>query len=103
MAQLYTSAERLVIPGRENDFVSIWRDLAEWTLREVDGNQRALLMRDRWNLRRFVSLGQWQSLESIAGWRAEPGFQMRNARMQALTESYTPSTLEEVALLERRG
>jgi heme-degrading monooxygenase HmoA len=102
VAQLYTSAERLVLPGREDEFVRIWRELARWTLDEMEGNGRALLMRDRWNLRRFVSLGEWESLEAIERWRAEPGFQMRNAQMQALTESYAPSTLEEVASLDRR-
>jgi heme-degrading monooxygenase HmoA len=101
MPQLYTSAERVVRPGREAEFVTAWRDLTKWTFQEVEGNSRALLLRDRWNLRRFVSLGGWDSLEAIQRWRADPGFQMRNARIRALTESYEPSTFEQVLELER--
>lgn len=96
MAQLYTSAERLVRPGHEEEFVSGWRDLAEWTFREMDGNSRALLLRDRWSIRRYVSLGAWESLEAIQRWRADPGFQLRAARMRAVSETYVPSTFEQV-------
>ena len=101
MAKLYTSAERVVRPGREDDFVAVWRDLARWTLGEIPENSDALLMRDRWNLRRFVSLGGWDSLEAIQRWRANPDFQAHVARMMSLTESYVPATLEQVVELRR--
>jgi heme-degrading monooxygenase HmoA len=64
MGALYASGDWMVKPGREDDFVAAWRDLAEWSMENLAGGAWAKLLRDREDPRRFVSLGPWDSLEA---------------------------------------
>ena len=45
---VYTMGIWLVKPGSEDEFVTAWQEMAEWTMREVAGAQPgATLLRDR--------------------------------------------------------
>jgi hypothetical protein len=47
MGDLYTCGTWTVVPGREDDFVAAWQDLADWTLREIPGARWAELVRSQ--------------------------------------------------------
>ena len=98
---LYTVGIWVVKPGHEDAFVRAWREMADWTMREVVGEtaegQGGKLLRDREEPHRFISFGPWESLEAIEAWRAQPGFQDRVRRMQEMLEQLTPMTLDDVS------
>jgi len=96
MAQPYTLGNWVAKPGREEEFVAAWRELADWTMKEVGGSPSAKLLRDVANPRRFVSFGPWDSLEAIDAWRALPGFRERVLGIRELLESFEPITMELV-------
>jgi hypothetical protein len=68
--ELYTCGIWQVAPGSEEDFVSAWRDLAEWTVKHTPGAGAATLVQDTGQPNRFVSFGPWESAEAIDAWRA---------------------------------
>jgi heme-degrading monooxygenase HmoA len=100
MAQPYTHGVWTVTPGREEEFVTAWTELAEWTLREVPGSKWAKLLRDSDAPKRFISFGPWEDLDAIESWRALPGWQERVQRLRELLDGFEPSTLELVAELK---
>ena len=45
-----------VKPGSEDDFITAWQEMADWTMREVQGAEPGgTLLRDREQPSRFVS------------------------------------------------
>ena len=97
MGQPYTLGNWVAKPGREEEFVAAWRELADWTTSEIGGKPSAKLLRDMADPRRFVSFGPWDSLEAIDAWRALPGFRERVSGIREFLESFEPRTLELVA------
>ncbi len=100
MGQPYTHGIWTVTPGHEEQFVTAWTELAEWTGREVPGSIWAKLLRDSSAPNRFISFGPWESQDAIEGWRALAGWQERVQRLRELLDGFEPSTLELVAELE---
>ncbi len=96
MAVPYTLGMWQVEPGREEDFVERWRELAEWTRAEVAPEATAVLLRDTEDRSRFVSVGPWSDLGQIERWRESAGFQERVRELLPLLQSFEPNTLELV-------
>lgn len=94
---LYTVGIWITKPGREAEFVERWREMADWTLREIATAGSGTLLRDRERGNRFVSFGPWADLRDIDAWRAHPGFAERVGRMRELLEEFSPMTLDEVS------
>jgi heme-degrading monooxygenase HmoA len=97
MGTLYTSGSWRVKPGREDDFVAAWQEIAAWTAAEMPGAMWATLLRDQDDPSHFVSFGPWESEDAIDAWRASDGFRERVARIRELLESFEPMTGEAVA------
>jgi heme-degrading monooxygenase HmoA len=97
LSQPYTSGTWTVKPGREEEFIAAWQELADWTWREIPGTGWAKLLRDRESPNRFVSFGPWESLEAIESWRGHDGFGERVGPLRELLEAFEPRTLEQVA------
>ena len=93
---VYTLGIWLIHPGRENDFVQAWRDLARKTDEDFPG-RTAVLMHDRDVPNRFISTGPWDSIEKIEQWRASQGFQQNMQTIKELVEHFEPHTLDEAA------
>jgi heme-degrading monooxygenase HmoA len=89
--------EWVVKPGREDEFVAAWREMAEWTASEFAPATTAVLVRDRDDRSRFVSFGPWESDEQVASWRESAGFASRVGRIRDLLERFEPRTLDPVA------
>jgi heme-degrading monooxygenase HmoA len=97
MPQVFTHGRWVVKTRREDEFIAAWRDFAEWTKANIDGNQGAWLLRDREEPNRFSSFGAWQGLEAVEAWRARPEFQERIGHMQEMLEDFSAYTLDLAA------
>jgi quinol monooxygenase YgiN len=96
MGDLYTHGVWIAKPGREDEFVAAWSELAEWTERDVAPAAIGTLLRDLTTPNRFISFGPWESMEQIEDWRGRHGWKTRVARLRELLDAFEPSTLEQV-------
>ena len=93
----YSVTVWVVKPGREDDFVRAWRELAEHTARQMIGRKEASrLLRDRDQLNRFVSMAPWDSAATLRAWRSGVEFSERVRQMGEFLEEFTPMTLDDV-------
>jgi heme-degrading monooxygenase HmoA len=92
MDELYTCGTWTVAPGREDDFVAAWQDLASWTAANVAGADWATLVQDAERPERFLSFGPWESAAAIDAWRGSDGFRERVGRIRELLEAFEPGT-----------
>jgi heme-degrading monooxygenase HmoA len=88
VSQLYTSGTWTVEPGREEEFVAAWSELAEWTSAEVPGSSWVRLLQHREKPNVFLSVGPLESAEAIAAWRESPGFQERVGHIRGMLENF---------------
>jgi hypothetical protein len=78
---IYTSGDWMVKPGREEEFIEAWHDLAEWTAAEIAPGAPATLLRDAMNLPTFGALDHGTAMsrslrggKARASWRGLGGF-----------------------------
>lgn len=87
---LYTCGIWTVRPGREDEFVAAWEDLARWSAEHVAGAGWATLVQQDDRPNRFLTFGPWESLEAIDAWRASDGFRERVGRIRELLDDFQP-------------
>lgn len=97
LGQLFTSGSWLVKSGKEQEFISAWKNFAEWTSSRP-GTGIGHLLQDIANPRRFLSFGPWESQDAIQSWRNTAEFQTFLTVVRDLCEDFQPSTLSLVAL-----
>ena len=97
---VYTLALWKVKPGREEEFISAWRDLAAGTKSDFPGAS-AVLLRDRDTPNLFVSSGPWESLEQSQQWRASSTFTEGVAKIREVLEDFEPHTMDPVVTIDR--
>jgi len=98
MADVWTHGTWTVKPGREDDFVRSWRELARRATTDLDVAGRPTLLRDRETPNVFVSFGPWPSIDDVNRFRSSPAFRESVAGMEDLLESFEVRTLDEVGL-----
>jgi heme-degrading monooxygenase HmoA len=96
MTNVWTHGTWTVHPGREDDFVRAWRELARRATAELEVPTRPTLLRDRDRANVFVSFGPWASLEDVQRFRSSNAFREGTAAMEGLLESFEPRTLDEL-------
>jgi heme-degrading monooxygenase HmoA len=89
----------MIKPGREEEFVSTWRDFATWTADIRSGALAGTLVQDTDEPRRFFCFWPFESEEGIRQWRSEPKFREFMMRMRAYCESYQPSISRTVGFV----
>lgn len=94
MASLYTHGIWRVRPGKEDEFIAAWQDLAAWALGEIEGARGAMLLADRDEPSHFYTLGPWDDLAAIQRFREHAGFNERMARIREVLEGGDIHTLE---------
>jgi len=94
MSQLYTSGRWTVAPGREEDFVAAWKEMAEWTSAEIPGSSWATLLQHHEERNVFLSAGPWETAEAIAAWRESPGFKEHVGRIRGMLEDFEPGVFD---------
>ena len=74
--------------------MAAWRDLAEWTSKEIPGASWATLLQHHERHNIFLSFGPWDSSDAIAAWRGSTGFQERVERIRAMLEDFEPGVFD---------
>ena len=97
MSELFTHGRWTVTPGKEEEFVAAWNDLAEWTGANIPGAGWAKLLRDRERPNVFLSFGPWDSLSTIQEWRSSEGFTQRIGSMRGMLEDFEAVILDVAA------
>ena len=94
MAQPHTHGTWRVKPGREDDFIAAWHEMASWTNTDFGEVGGARLLQDQNDRTLFYSVGSWPSNEAIDAWRTHPEFTKRLEAIADLLESRQIETLE---------
>jgi heme-degrading monooxygenase HmoA len=100
MGVVYTTGSWKPSAGRENEFVAAWEDFAAWASGRL-GAGRLHLTRDLFEDGRYVSFGDWASLEEVHAWKSSPEFKERMAQVLQHVDEFKPAELEQVALAEK--
>lgn len=91
---MYTSGEWIVKEGREEEFKRRWQEAVDGTSLEFP-DVKFMLLRDRENPRRYVSLDEgWRNVEQIDAARSTPAYQDSMAAIWRVLDSGEISTLE---------
>jgi hypothetical protein len=97
MAPIWTHGVWTVKPGREDEFVRGWQEMARAGLSAFEAVEPPRLLRDLDRPNVFVSFGPWPSAEEVDRVRNAMGPRF-DALEQEVLESFQPSTLDEVPL-----
>ena len=92
MARVWTHGVWTVSPGREDEFVTEWRNLLGVGLELGAGEPK--LLRDREHGNVFRSFGSWPDIDAVDRFRAEVGPQI--GAMDELLDGMEIFTLDEV-------
>jgi len=96
-APVYTSGVWTVKRGREDEFERRWHEAANGSSLEFP-DVKFMLLRDREDPRRFVSLAEgWRNAEQIDAARGSPAYQDAMAAIWRVLDEGQLSTLELVA------
>jgi len=82
----YSSGDWHVKPGREAEFVSKWKELADWSGTDFDTGGWAKLLHDKDDPSHFVSVGYWPDEAAIERWRASDELKKRVETIRALLD-----------------
>jgi heme-degrading monooxygenase HmoA len=93
---VYTTGTWRPNAGREDAFIAAWKRFAGWAS-SMPGAGRLRLVRDISDPGRFVSFGDWDSIEQVRGWKRSPEFRERMARVLQHVDSFEPLELDLVA------
>ena len=77
MGSVFTNGFWITKAGREDEFVSAWKELAAWVLATFPDAAPQSLFRDLDNRSRFVVLDKWNSTEAVLECRRHPEFRRR--------------------------
>ena len=95
--EIYSMGVWQIKQGKENEFISEWREFAKWTVGQQDGASDGRLLRDITKNGRFASFGSWKSEEHSGKWRESPVFKKFMAKAKELCEEARIGTFEVVA------
>jgi heme-degrading monooxygenase HmoA len=93
---VWTQGTWKIRPGREDEFVRQWRDLARLALDKFDVTTPPRFLRDRDDPSVFLSFGAWDNEETVARFRELIAPHV--AAMDELLETFETRTLDEVGL-----
>jgi heme-degrading monooxygenase HmoA len=84
----YASGNWLVYEGKEEEFVTRWKDWIGESTESVPGFGSARLIRSVASPRNFLSFSDWKSAESRDTWKASPEFARGMAACRELCEDF---------------
>jgi hypothetical protein len=96
MARIWTHGVWTVKPGREEEFIAAWRQMAGGAIEQLNPAGTPHLLRDRERPNLFRSFGPWDDVEEVERFRAF--IQPHLERIRELTESVEIYTLDDVPL-----
>ena len=96
MGDIYTSGNWKPNPGSEEAFIEAWAQFAAWGS-GIAGAGTLRLLRDVDDPSRFVSFGDWATLDDARGWKTTAEFKEHMARVLQHCAEFNSSNLREVA------
>ena len=99
MSTVYTSGSWQPSRGSEDAFVAAWQQFAAWASARP-GAGTLQLVRDLHRPERFMSFGDWESIEQVHEWKSSPEFRERMARVLQHVDEFQPVELTLVASAE---
>ncbi len=99
MSVIYTTGNWKPNPGSEDAFVAAWKQFAAWAS-SMPGAGRLQLVRDLREPERFVSFGDWGSIDQVRDWKSSPEFRERMARVLQHVDEFQPTELTLIASAE---
>jgi heme-degrading monooxygenase HmoA len=92
----FTSAIWNVKPGKEEEFIRLWTELAQRA--NETGHVSAHLFREKENSSKFISIGKWPNEETIRKWTDSDEYKNQISIISdLLTEAAQPHLVSEVA------
>jgi heme-degrading monooxygenase HmoA len=99
MAEEYIAAYWKVKAGREEEFVTRWRDFTGWATQNAPGAKSFTLLHNMPEPQYFISFGTWTDRDAIQAWFAMPGFAERYEQVRELCEEHVGGVHTLEALL----
>jgi heme-degrading monooxygenase HmoA len=96
---VYTTGTWKPSPGSEEAFVEAWSQFASWASSRP-GAGALRLVRDLHEPGRYVSFGDWESIDEVRAWKTSPEFRERMARVLQHVDDFQPTELALVAAAE---
>lgn len=103
MSEMFTMARWMVTEGKELEFIDAWSKMAQWSERKFADSVDMKLMRHADKPRVYISLGTWESQESIDQWNSSSEAKELIYRAKRLCEEVDNSLLEPVLEVEDCG
>jgi heme-degrading monooxygenase HmoA len=96
MGHIYTSGSWKPNPGSEAAFIEAWAKFAAWGS-SMPGAGTLHLARDLDDPEKFVSFGDWESVETARAWKDMPEFRERIGSVLQHCAEFQSTNLEQVA------
>ncbi|AYK14554.1 MAG: antibiotic biosynthesis monooxygenase family protein [Methanosarcina flavescens] len=93
---IYAAEIWSVKQGKEEEFLKIWTDLANWTKANEMCNTGAVLLQDLEQKNRFISFGPWKTPACVQAWRQQPEFKAAFVKLKELCDEIKLSTMKNV-------
>lgn len=101
VGQPFTSGNWIVSEGKEEEFLQLWSDLAQWCLENYPGTRGLFLIQDKQTPRHYVSFGAWADFRTVAVSRSRPKFLELFKGCQSLCDSFSGSDYSVAFAAER--
>jgi heme-degrading monooxygenase HmoA len=99
MVEYFTTGRWTVGSDKQDAFVEAWQEFAGWASAKP-GAGTLVLMRDLDDPDRFVSIGDWRTVDAIRDWKGSPEFRERIAQVLQHVSEFDPRNLALVATAE---
>jgi heme-degrading monooxygenase HmoA len=99
MSELVTHGVWRVSEGHDAEFVEAWTRFVQWASTKP-GAKTFRLSRDTADRQLYVSFAPWASSDVVSAWKQDPEFPERMAQVRQHVESFQPSELSVVAVVD---
>ncbi|WP_292374112.1 antibiotic biosynthesis monooxygenase family protein [Methanosarcina sp. UBA411] len=98
MADEFTYAVEIwsVKQGKEEEFLKIWTDLANWTKANEMCSISVILLQDLEQKNLFMSFGPWKTSACVQAWRQQPEFKAAFMKLKEVCDEIKTSTMKSV-------
>ncbi len=82
--------------GKEEEFLKIWTNLANWTKANEMCSISVILLQDLEQKNLFMSFGPWKTSACVQAWRQQPEFKAAFMKLKEVCDEIKTSTMKSV-------
>lgn len=82
--------------GKEEEFLQIWTNLANWTKANEMCSISVILLQDLEQKNLFMSFGPWKTSACVQAWRQQPEFKAAFMKLKEVCDEIKTSTMKSV-------